>query len=80
MYTLYSNVYQMIFPVRDIEWYKDFRMGYNTFISLCTILGPYIVRAYTNNRKVIRVDKVVAMILYKLAFGHTDRTIGQKFA
>ena len=34
---------------------------------------------YTNNRKAIRVDKVVAVILYKLAFGHTDRTIGQKF-
>jgi surface polysaccharide O-acyltransferase-like enzyme len=52
---------------------------YNIFISLYIILGPYIVRAETNNRKVVRVDKAVAMILYKLAFGHIDRIIGQKF-
>jgi hypothetical protein len=38
------------------------------------------VRASTNYRKAIRVDKAMAMVLYKLAFGHGDRIIGQKFA
>ena len=37
------------------------------------------MRVDTNNRKAVRVDKVVAVILYKLAFGHSDRIIGQKF-
>jgi hypothetical protein len=77
---MYNNVYQMTPSVRDTEWYKDFQMGYNTFILLCNILGPYIMRADTNYRKVLRVDKAVGMILYKLAFGHSDRIIGQKFA
>jgi hypothetical protein len=38
------------------------------------------MRADTNYRKALRVDKAVAMILYKLVFGHSDRIIGQKFA
>ena len=32
-----------------------------------------------NYRKAIRVDKAVAMILYKLTFGHSDRRIRQIF-
>jgi hypothetical protein len=32
----------------DTEWYKGFQMRYNAFISLCTILEPYIVRVDTN--------------------------------
>ena len=55
-------------------------MEYNTFLLLCNILKPYIVRIDTNYRKAVRVDKAMAMILYKLAFGHSDRIIGQKFA
>jgi hypothetical protein len=43
---------------------------------LCNILGPYIVRADTNYRKAVRVHKAMAMILYKLAFGHSDIIIG----
>ena len=70
---MYNDVYQMIPLVRDVEWYKDFQMGYNTFLLLCNILGQYIVKVDTNYRKAIRVNKVVAMILYKLAFGHSDR-------
>ena len=38
-------------------------------------MKPYIVKVNTNYKKVVRVDKVVAMILYKLAFGHSDRVI-----
>jgi hypothetical protein len=33
-----------------------------------------------NFEKVVRTDKAMAMILYKLAFGHSDRRIGWKFA
>jgi hypothetical protein len=32
--------------------------------------------ADTNYRKAIRVDKAMAMILYKSTFGHSDRRIG----
>ena len=70
-----DDVKQMIHLIYDIEWYKDFQMRYNFLISLCTILEPHIVKANTKFRKIIRVDKVVAMFLYKLAFGHNDRTI-----
>jgi hypothetical protein len=54
-------------------------MGYNIFILLYNILGSYIMRAYTNYRKVVRVEKAVVMVLNKLAFGHSDRMKGQKF-
>jgi hypothetical protein len=69
---MYDDVKQMIHLIYDIEWYKDFQMRYNFFISLCTILEAYIMKVDT---KIIRVDKAVAMLLYKLAFGHNDRTI-----
>jgi hypothetical protein len=36
--------------------------------------------ANTNFIKVVSIDKVLAMILYKLLFGHSDRAIGQQFA
>jgi hypothetical protein len=72
---MYDDVKQMIHLIYDIEWYKDFQMRYNFFISLCTILEAYIMKVDTNFRKIIRVDKAVAMFLYKLAFGHNDRTI-----
>ena len=55
-------------------------MEYNTFVSLCTILEPHVVKVDTNFRKFVRIDKAMAMILCKLAFGHDDRAIGQKFA
>ena len=77
---MYNDVYQMKPSVRDVEWYEDFQMGYNTFLLLCNILRPYIVRVDTNYRKAIRVDKAMAMVLYKLAFGHSDRIIGHNFA
>ena len=70
----------MIPLVCDIEWYKDFQMGSNTFILLCNILKSYVIRVGTNYRKVVRVDKVVAMILYKLAFEHAHRITRQKIS
>jgi hypothetical protein len=77
---MYNDVFQMIPAICDIEWYKDFQMGYNIYILLYNILKPYIVRADANYKKAVRIDKVVAMILYKLAFGYSERIIGQKFA
>ena len=38
------------------------------------------MRADTNYKKAVRIDKVVSMILYKLALGSSIRTIRQKFA
>ena len=65
--------------VRDREWYADFCMIYLTFIKLCDVLRPYIEHKDTHYRPTLSVEKVVALVLKRLAFGWSDRNVGNEF-
>jgi hypothetical protein len=44
-------------------------MKYNIFVKLCDILKPYIEHQDTNYRDAVSVQKAIAMVLHKLAYG-----------
>ena len=76
---MYQRHYMQDVELHDNEWYVDLRMTYRTYEKLCSILKPYIKHRDTNYREALLVHKVVALVLRKLAFGQSNRTIGNKF-
>jgi hypothetical protein len=54
-------------------------MKYNTFVKLCDILKPYIQHQDTNYRDAVPIQKAIAMVLHKLAYGLTNCNVGNKF-
>jgi hypothetical protein len=48
-----------------------------TFEELVEELRPYIEHHDSKWRKVIEVDKAVAMVLFRLAYGHAPKHVGR---
>lgn len=76
---MYQKMFRDDVIVHDMEWYADFCMTYPTFMKLCDVLRPYIEYKDTNYRPILSVEKVVALVLKKLAFGWSDRNVGNEF-
>jgi hypothetical protein len=54
-------------------------MKYNIFVKLCDILKPYIEHQDTNYRDAVSVQKAIAMVLHKLAYGLKNCIVRNKF-
>ena len=76
---MYQKVYLLDNEMRDEVWFRDFRMKYSTFVTLCDLLKPYIEHQDTNYRDAVPVQKAVAMVLHKLAHAGTNRNVGNMF-
>ena len=65
--------------VRDRLWYIEYRMKYSTFCTLCDHLRPFIQRLVTCFIHPIEVERAVAMVVNKLAYGDTSRRIANLY-
>jgi hypothetical protein len=63
----------------DAEWRAHYRMSYETYLSLVEDLRPYIEHEDSRWREAIPVDKAVAMVLYRLAFGVPPNVVANMF-
>lgn len=65
----------------DNIWQEHFRISRQTFQFACNLVGPHLVRQDTNMRCAIpvRVEKRVAVALWRLATGNSYRTTGLVF-
>ena len=79
-WTLMQNdVWFMSESVRDRLWYTEYQMKYSTFCTLCDHLRPFIQRSVTSFRHPIEVERAVAMVVNKLAYGDTSRRIANLY-
>ena len=61
-------------------WQKEIRMGPETFEYLLDMIRPGIEKMDTNFKKVITVEKRLAVALWRFSTGNTYRIISKVFA
>ncbi|KAG6543027.1 hypothetical protein Mapa_015523 [Marchantia paleacea] len=65
--------------VRDSHWHAQYRMSYRAFQTLLGELSPFIERSNNTVRDPIEIDRAVAMVLHRLAFGLPPSTISNLY-
>ncbi|CAM6111088.1 unnamed protein product [Calypogeia fissa] len=65
--------------VRDSHWQAQYRMSYRAFQALIDELRPFIERSSNTVRDPIELDRVVAMVLHRLASGLPPSTIANLY-
>ena len=63
----------------DGWWYENLRMSKATFGVLCNQLKPYIQKIITTYRKLVSVDKQIAITIWHLATNTEYRTVSTLF-
>ena len=69
----------MLTSFNDEQWMANFRMSRRTFTHLCNQIRPEIARRNTRLRCAIRVEKRVAITLWRLATNGDYHSIGHMF-
>ncbi|XP_050803907.1 uncharacterized protein LOC127048279 [Gopherus flavomarginatus] len=63
----------------DSQWLRNFSMHKGTFMELCDLLSPALKRQNTKMRAALRVERRVAIALWKLAMPDSYRSVGNQF-
>ncbi|CAM4593079.1 unnamed protein product [Lepidochelys kempii] len=63
----------------DSQWLRNFHMRKGTFMELCDLLSPALKHKNTKMRAALRVQKQVAIALWKLATPDSYRSAGNQF-
>lgn len=66
---MYQRVFKQDVTLHDMEWYVNFHVTYLTFVKLCDVLRPYTKHRDTNYKPSLSIEKVVSLVLKKLALG-----------
>ena len=64
----------------DEHWKNDFWMTRNTFLKIVKIVQPVIEKRDTQFRRVVTIEKRVAIALWRLSTGNSFRTTPKTFA
>ena len=65
--------------VRDGLWIQEYRMTSTSFLSPLELLRLYVEHETINYRVAIEVDRTIATVLNKLAFGFSNRHIANSY-
>jgi hypothetical protein len=76
---IHKDVWNFDSEVRDGLWFQEYRMTYTSFLNLVEFLRPYVEHETTNYRAAIEVDRAIAMVLNKLAFGFSNRHVANNY-
>ena len=58
---------------------KEFRMSVETFQYLLDLIGVNLQRIYTRFRKAIKVEKRLAIVIWRLSAGNSYRSVSKVF-
>nr|XP_055058042.1 uncharacterized protein LOC129442166 [Misgurnus anguillicaudatus] len=64
---------------RETDWIQNLRMSQNTYLQLCHLLAPHLMKKDTHLRKAVSVQKRVAVALWRLGTQVEYRTIAHLF-
>ena len=76
---IHKVVWNFDSEVRDRLWIQEYRMTYTFFLNLVEFFRPYLKHETTNYRATIEVDRAIAMVLNKLAFGFSNRHVANNY-
>lgn len=65
--------------IRNERWHEEYRMSWASFNILCDLLRPYVQKQFTHYRDPIEVERVVAIVLKRLAFGYSNTHIANLY-
>jgi hypothetical protein len=65
--------------VRDTLWIQEYRINYKFILNLVDFLRPYIEHETTIYRNTVEVDRAIAMVFHKLAFGYSNRHVANNY-
>lgn len=63
----------------DNKFYVDFCITCTTYEKLCDILKPYMEHKNSNYKRTSSIQKAIASVFWKLAFGQSDRNVENDF-